>query len=338
MRRPGLHGEPGSAGAGNGPRFHYSAFGSRLASDLEFPELRPMEPGPSRWTFRVVDHLPEMSDPLQFGEEAIYGDVKARLHRHARGHRIEVCDTGSFELLPGGEIHWRPTAEPWWDFGRGHLLGRVLATALFLEGIHTLHGSAVQFGDGVVGFLAPKFTGKSTLALHLCRAGAALVTDDSLPVELTPHGALAHPGVHSIRLRSMEEAGGAAESTGRDGKFRLTDVATDRRMEAPAPLRVLYLLRSVKETPSGAPVERAPLPGPLQIMRLLAFAKIGEMLGTGGGRFLFECVASLAERVVVEELMVVRDHSRLPEVVAELLSWHGVPGPGTSPGGTPLST
>jgi len=332
MMPPGLDGEPGVAGGeGHAPHFHYSAFGSRLASDLEFPELRPVAPGPSRWTFRVVDHLPDMVDPVPFGEEAIYGDVTARLHRHAGGHRIEVCDTGAFELLPGGEILWRPTAEPWWDFGRGHLLGRVLATALFLEGIHTLHGSAVELGDGVVGFLAPKFTGKSTLALHLCRAGAALVTDDSLPVELTPDGVLAHPGVHSIRLRTLEEAGDAAEPTGRDGKFRLTDLATDRRMEVPGPLRALYLLRSVQENEGGAAVVRAPLPGPLQIMRLLAFAKIGEMLGTGGGRFLFEGAAALAERVRVEELRVVRDHSRLPEVVEQLLAWHGGPGPVTGP-------
>lgn len=312
-------------GPGGAPGFHYAAFGARLASTLEFPELTPVAPGPSRWTFRVVAELPDMVGPVALGEEAIYGDVTARLLRHRGGHRIEVSDTGSFELLPGGEIHWRPTEEPWWDFGRGHLLGRVLATALFLEGIHTLHGSAVQFGDGVVGFLAPKFTGKSTLALHLCRAGAALVTDDSLPVEPTADGVLAHPGVHSIRLRTMEEAGEATESTGRDGKFRLTDLPMERRMEVASPLRVLYLLRSVQENEGGAAVVRTRIPGPLQTMRLLAFAKIGEMLGSAGKRFLFENAITLSERVAVEELTVVRDHGRLPEVVEQLLSWHGGP-------------
>ena len=324
----------GAGGSGERPRFHYSAFGSRLASELEFPELRPVDPGPSRWNFRVVEALPEMADPVVLGKEAIYGDVKALLLRHGRGHRIEVCDTGSFELHPGGEILWQPTGEPWWDFGRGHLLGRVLATALFLEGIHTLHGSAVQFGEGVVGFLAPKFTGKSTLALHLCRAGAALVSDDSLPVEITQDGVMAHPGVHSIRLRTMEEAGEATESTGRDGKFRLTDLPMDRRMEEPAPLRVLYLLRSVQENEGGVAVRRASLPGPLQAMRLLAFAKIGEMLGSAGKRFLLESAVSLSERVRVEELTVVRDHQRLPEVVEHLLTWHGGPGPGAEGSGT----
>lgn len=335
MTHPSLELESGTVtGPGGDPLFHYSAFGARLASDLEFPELTPLPPGPPRWTFRVVDELPEMADPHPLGEEAIYGEVKARLLRHGQGHRIEVSDTGSFELLSGGVIHWRPTEEPWWDFGRGHLLGRVLATAMFLEGIHTLHGSAVQFGDGVVGFLAPKFTGKSTLALHLCRAGAALVTDDSLPVELTADGVLAHPGVHSIRLRTMEEAGEATESTGRDGKFRLTDLPMERRMEAPAPLRVLYLLRSVQENEGGAAVLRTRIPGPLQTMRLLAFAKIGEMLGAAGKRFLFENAIALSERVRVEELTVVRDHQRLPEVVEQLLSWHGGPGSGVQGSGT----
>jgi hypothetical protein len=314
----------GADGEGT-PLFHYLAFGSRLASELEFPELRPVGAGPARWTFRVVDHLPEMRGPIPCGEEAIYGDVKARLLRHGKAHRIEVCDTGAFELLPEGEIHWLPTAEPWWDFGRGHLLGRVLATALYLEGIHTLHGSAVKCGDGVIGFLAPKFTGKSTLALHLCRAGASLVTDDSLPVQITPDEVLAHPGVHTIRLRTMEEAGASTESTGRDGKFRVTDLPTDGRAEVPSPLRMLYLLRSVQHNEGGAAVVRATLPGPLRAMRLLAFAKIGEMLGPEAGPFLFESAATLSDRVPVEELLVVRDHDRLPEAVEQLLAWHGGP-------------
>lgn len=302
---------------------HYSAFGARLSSTLKFPELRPIEAGPARWTFQVVGVLSEMDAGVLLGEESIYADVKARLFRHASGHRIEVCDTGRFEIRGGGEILWCPTADPWWDFGRGHLLGRVIATALYLEGIHTLHGSGVELNGGVVGFLAPKFTGKSTLALNLCRAGAALVTDDSLPVEITPDEVLAHPGVHSIRLRTMAEAEEAVESTGRDGKFRLTDLPMERRMERAKPLQALYLLRSVQENEGDASVLRVPIPGPLCMMRLLAHAKIGEMLGSSAGPFLLDHAATLAGRVKIEELHVVRHRERLPEVVAKLLEWHG---------------
>jgi hypothetical protein len=42
----------------------------------------------------------------------------------------------------------------------------------------------VRVGDRALGFLAPKFHGKSTLAYALVAAGAGSITDDTLPVEL----------------------------------------------------------------------------------------------------------------------------------------------------------
>ena len=302
--------------------YFYNVFGARLRSGIAFPELRQVDAGPGRWTFDVVDSLPELESPELLGEELIYADVRARLLRHPAGHRIQVDDTGAFEIRPGGRVLWCPHAEPWWDFGRGHFLGRVMATVLFLEGIHTLHGSAVEVPGGVVGFLAPKFTGKSTLALHLCRAGAALVTDDSLPVEPRPDGVYAHPGVHSIRLRSATEAAENTESTGRDGKFRLTDIPADRRTERPTRLSTLYLLRSVPENPGGQAIVRSSIPGPLRVIRLLAHAKVGEMLGPSAGPFLLESAAALNNHVRIEELSVVRERARLPEVVDQILHWH----------------
>lgn len=300
----------------------YHLFGDRLRSGLAFPELRPAEPGPARWTFDVVEKLADRDGEV-LGEELIYAEVRARLLRHEAGHRIEVDDTGRFDILPGGHVTWAPLGDPWWDFGRGHFLGRVMATVLHLEGLHTLHGSAVETPDGVVGFLAPKFTGKSTLALHLCREGAALVTDDSLPVEQRADGIYAHPGVHSIRVRSATEVDESVEPTGRDGKFRLTDIPAEHRMERPAPLSTLYILRSVMENPGNEAAVRTAIPGPLRAMRLLAHAKIGEMLGPSAAPVLFERAAALTRGVKVEELAVVRDRARLPEVVERILAWHG---------------
>jgi len=302
--------------------YFYHLFGDRLRSGLPFPELRPAEPGPARWTFDVVDQLPAHACEA-LGEEVIYADVRARLLRHAAGHRVDVDDTGGFDILPGGHVTWAPLEDPWWDFGRGHFLGRVMATVLHLDGVHTLHGSAVETAEGVVGFLAPKFTGKSTLALHLCREGAALVTDDSLPVESRADGIYAHPGVHSIRLRSATEVDESVESTGRDGKFRLTDIPAEHRMERPSRLSTLYILRSVTENPGSEAVVRTPIPGPMRVMRLLAHAKIGQMLGPSASLPLFEWAATLTRGVNVEELAVVRDRARLPEVVERIMEWHG---------------
>ena len=112
------------------------------------------------------------------------------------------------------------------------------------------------------------------------------------------------------------------ESTGRDGKFRLTDMPGDRRMERPTKLSTLYLLRSVSENPDGQAVVRSQIPGPLQMMRLLAHAKIGEMLGPPAQDFLLDWAALLTKQARVAELSVVRDRSRLPEVVDEILRWH----------------
>ena len=306
--------------------FHYEAFGSRLSTNLEFPELRRLSAGPARWTFSVVDEMPVMVDARLLGEERIYAEVRACLYKHRDGHRIEVGDTGQFQIDSDGRwISWQPTAEPWWDFGRGHLVGRVLATAMHLDGIPTLHGSAVQMAEGVVGFLAAKGTGKSTLALHLTRAGLPLVTDDSLPIEFKNDAVLAHPGIHTIRLRTIEEAGSSAEPTGRDRKFRISDMPAEQRMVEPHWLATLYLLRSVKANSTGAPVMRVSVPGPQAVMRLQAFAKIGEMLGSAARLELLETAAVLARRIRIEELHVVQDLSLLPEVVAQLISWHGLP-------------
>lgn len=163
----------------------YSVYGERLASDLPLPELDEIPAGPARWTASVATTLPPMEGAVELGAECIYGDVHARLIRHAHGHRIVVEDTGTFDL---SEDRTRITIVPltgaWDDFVRAHLMGRVLATALHLDGLLPLHGSAVATAEGVIGFLAPKGYGKSSLALALTTAGAWLVSDDTLAIDV----------------------------------------------------------------------------------------------------------------------------------------------------------
>lgn len=310
---------------------YYSAFGQRLESSIPFPELRPIEPGPARWSFQLVDRLREPSDLELLGEERIYGAVSARFFRHSDGYRIVVDDTGAYDLSGGGrDISWQPNEEPWWDFGRSHLVGRVLATALHLSGVATLHGSGVQLAGGVVGFLAPKHVGKSTLAMMLFRAGGRFVTDDALPVAGSDP-ILAFPGIQSLRVRQGDEQwanmwdGARPTEGGRDGKLFLPPFPDDRILLERAPLDALYLL--VPRTPDpGAPaVRRVRLPEVLATMRLLSQFKIGEMLGSRFAGQLLDVAASIAAAVPVFELSVQRDLQRLPEVVDQLMEWHGGP-------------
>ncbi|HEU5208838.1 MAG TPA: hypothetical protein VFU06_05440 [Longimicrobiales bacterium] len=306
--------------------FHYSVYGERLHSTMPFPELHPAEPGPVRWSIQLADTLPDRDGMELLGEEAIYGSVSARLYRHVLGYRITVDDTGIFDLVNGCRtILWQPNAEPWWDFGRSHLLGRVIPMAMQVAGIMTLHGSGVQVADGVIGFVAPKHTGKSTLARLLLEAGARFVTDDALP--LTTHAPiLALPGIPSIRLRpGVDGTSGQGEDVraGRDGKIALPPLDAGRVLSGRAPVAAIYLVTPARAQADVAPVRRRRLAGSPAVMGLVSQAKIGAMLG---GRFagaLLRGAASIAAAVPVYELAVARDIDRLDEVVDQILTWHG---------------
>lgn len=79
--------------------------------------------------------------------------------------------------------------------------GSALAHVLAAEGRLGLHASAVEHDGRAVAIAGPSGTGKSTLAAVLCAAGAGLVSDDVLRVDVTPQGAICFPGTRSLRLR-----------------------------------------------------------------------------------------------------------------------------------------
>lgn len=310
----------------NGTRHHYAVYGACLASAMTFPELRPADSAAPRWTFDTTPALAPMHDARELGADRIYGDVHARLHSHGGGHRIQVDDTGSFDLSADRRrIVWEEREESWPDFVRAHLIGRVLATALYLDGLLPLHASAVETPAGVIAFLAPKGFGKSSLALALNAAAAPLVTDDTLPVELG-EPPLAWPGVHSLRVHEDAiTALGIAVPTieTREGKRIVSALAPDRLMTARAPLAALYLLDPAAA--DAVAVTRTPMPAMLAAIGIVAHVKIGRMLGPAAAGPMLERAASITHLVPVFRLHAPRDLARLPETARTILSWHGAP-------------
>jgi hypothetical protein len=75
-----------------------------------------------------------------------------------------------------------------------------------LRGACVLHASAFacesQGAAAAVAVAGSSGWGKSTLAALACAAGACLVTDDALRVEVNAAGAICHRGTRSLRLRS----------------------------------------------------------------------------------------------------------------------------------------
>lgn len=306
----------------------YRVYGRLLASDLPFPELTEAAPGTATWTFRVRSGSDSQAPPPAslLGQQTIYSGCEARLHATSAGWRITVDDTAVYDLTDQGRtIIWTPLPDCLPDFLRAHLLGRVLATAMHFSGALVLHGSAVAYPGGALLFLAPKHSGKSTLALALAEAGARLVSDDTIMVtsDVMPR---VWPGVHSLRLlpdvaKRLGHIGLPAERG--DGKSVVTDLPRERLEQRARPLLAVYLLAAAESIAGGKAIARRELSAPLAAAAIVGQGKVSEMLGIGEQPVLLARAAELVARVPVYRLAVLHDLARLPEVAERLAGWHG---------------
>lgn len=305
----------------------YQVFGGVLRSELEFPELDPAVRTDVDWTLTVT-FSPPPNVPLDapLGEDKVDQGVMVRSYATPMGFRLVYDDTGAFDVSAGGrEIRWhRPPAADV-EAGRLDVLGRVLALALHAEGWLSLHGSAVALAEGAVAFLAPKGNGKSTLAFALMRAGAALMTDDTVVIGA---GAppIVRPGVQSVRLfrDSADWLAAPPPLAGTsDIKATFGQLSDDARRLTRAPLAALYLLESVPVGTIAEPLERERLEGPAAVFGLLGQTKIGALLGGTEAPTVFASVVALAEASPVYKLRVARDYDRLGSVVEQIMAWHG---------------
>lgn len=311
----------------------YSAFGQGLRSEISLPELGAGGAGEATWTIRrQTEAPPAIPAASTVGAERIYDDVYASLSRHPAGWRITVDDTGTFDWDAAARsiTCWRrPDGTE--DFLRAHLLGRVLGTVLHDDGYLVLHGSAVLTPAGVIGLLGPKGYGKSSLALALARAGAPLLTDDTLVIDVarpnarTSERPLALPGVTSTRLLP-DSAAALGVQVGQDERAdgkRAGSLGGDIPLATQsAPLAAIYLLLPASSIEDDHVAATARLPATSALAALTANSKVGEMLGPQAGGELLRRAATLLRRVPVRGLVITRDLARLPEAAATVLSWH----------------
>lgn len=160
------------------------------------------------------------------------------------------------------------------------LLGSGFAIWMEQQGLLALHGAAVVLEEGsAVAFLGHNGAGKSTLAIHLMAAGASLLTDDLLAVQVEQETVLGRPGYPQIRLTAAEAA-----RRGQDAS-RLAPVlpghpkrrlpvgngAFGRFAAEPVPLRRLYLLERGPPSAGGPSVAIATLSAGEAVAALVRF-------------------------------------------------------------------
>jgi len=141
------------------------------------------------------------------------------------------------------------------------LIAQVLPFAAVLRGLEVLHASAVVIDEGAVAFLGQSGSGKTSLALALCRQGAGFLADDVLALERMDDELVGHPGApvagidrgEADRLRRLE-GGGEREVLSVDSREQ---VARMPAIAESAPLRALFFLDRRPDGPAEPRFEPA---------------------------------------------------------------------------------
>ena len=204
-------------------------------------------------------------------------------------------------------------------------MGRVLSTSLHAAGALALHASGASIDGRAVGFLAPKFFGKSTLAIAMTYAGASLITDDTLAI-IPGAPPVCIPGVHSVRLRSQSAAHfprtkDASPTDASRGRV-VDELPEEMLMRGRAPLAALYLLAPVAADEATDVVARELMPPTRATLAVLPHARMGGLFRAAEAATNFDRVAAVVHSTPVYMLRVVRDLGRVGEVAERIVGWH----------------
>ncbi|HWE93443.1 MAG TPA: hypothetical protein VG269_05660 [Tepidisphaeraceae bacterium] len=183
-----------------------------------------------------------------------------------------------------------------------YLLGPVLAFALRLRGIMSLHSSAIAVDGQAVAFLGPGGAGKSSTAAFFALAGFPLVSDDVLPLRPRGECFVAEPTAPRIRLwpESVSSLLGSADAlpllTPAWGK-RYLDVLEHGHgfRREPIPLGAIYVLG--ERTPDADAPLVEPLPKQKALMTLVSHTYVNYLLTPEMRGSEFDVLSRLSDRV-----------------------------------------
>lgn len=250
----------------------YSALGLEVTSDVELPALP--DPGGSAfganreprinctieklqskshdidWCGLInLDVAISESSPAWSAQPGIYQTPAGWLYRaFFEGSYAEV-----FVASDGSKITWSCSDDITAHDLASLLSGVMLSAAATSAGKLVLHGSVVDIGGKNVALLATSGTGKSTTAMALLDAGAALVSEDAFAARCDIDEARVLPGARAIRLEDD-----TLRAFDRDPMlYPLVHLASDKRLLQPAETSLASLSFHTPELAAMWCVERA---------------------------------------------------------------------------------
>lgn len=165
-------------------RFLYRAYGLTIDSDLQIPELVPVETsGACHGTDHVritTGDLPRhLNEPIS----------RSSIHETTRDELLlRIAGVGEYLIARGNSITVRPDERSTPHEVRVFLLGTGMGALLHQRGFLVLHASGIGTDRGGVIFAGPSGAGKSTLLGELLRRGHRMMVDDVCAVQLDEHG------------------------------------------------------------------------------------------------------------------------------------------------------
>ena len=154
--------------------FLYTGFGLNIRSELELPELMPLNHSANQ-KFQVSISLGKNPTSLK-GPDVI---KKVRNWARPNEFLIWIKDIVSIHVINGDSINIEPLGKNKdWKSIRLFLLGSGFAALLHQRREYPLHASAVILDGSLVLFTGMSGVGKSTTALYLKKRGYPIFSDD----------------------------------------------------------------------------------------------------------------------------------------------------------------
>lgn len=198
-RQGGALGDPGTA-------HWYSLYGMTVCSEIALPIAPiacPDDMVPA-WFFR---RMPASQTPVDLKEPVVaealcqHGNPMCLMHVGPTGTWIQNPALATCHILPGArqvDVYPEPSTD---ERPLGLMLAGQMSVLVLRElGFPCLHASAVVTEHGAIAFLGSHGQGKTTMAACFLRHGAALLTDDALPLRICEDGVYGSPGLPLMKL------------------------------------------------------------------------------------------------------------------------------------------
>lgn len=297
----------------------YWAYGQRLASEIELPELPSASETPTPNVVVRERELPRRAAELPASARLVYESAESGFSVYETTDTFYwLCDgLGTLKVHDGRfvDVHAADGAPP--ERVRSLVLGPGLRSLLVQRGWLVFHASAVVIDGVAVAFVGESTAGKSTTAAAVGGRGHVFLADDVTPVFEANDGYAVAPGVATPKLtpaiaQRLEYGPPIGDAVGNERERRYFE-AVDVDPSATYPLERIYTLRWT----DGVAVR--PVDDPLSPLLRGSYPLYDETDTDSFAEHFRRC-ASLADAVAVRALGRPRSTDAIDDLVSAIES------------------